>query len=73
LDLDQNRFELFGQTTAFSSQFSQLRFHFSEKAPRHRTRLALLYLVRCGNPMLLAAIKGAELDHLAGSRRELVI
>ena len=46
---------------------------FQKKAPRHRTRLALLYLVICGNPMLLAAIKGAELDHLAGSRRELVI
>jgi len=65
LDLGQNRFELFGQTIAFSSQFSQLRFHFSEKAPLHRTHLALLYLVICGNPMLLATMKGAELDHLA--------
>ena len=40
MDFDEeNRFEFCGQTTAFSSQFSQLRVQFSEEAPRHRARL----------------------------------
>ena len=39
----------------------------SEKAPRHRTGLVPFHLVICDNPMLLVAIKGAELDHGVGS------
>ena len=73
LDFGQNKFELFGQTTAFSSQFSQLRIHISEKAPRHRTRLILLYLVICGNPMLLAVTKGTDVDHLGDTGGHLEI